>query len=170
MGSGDRSRAPCPAGVRPAKVELVRRWFRGESSPCEYLPIFWRISGVCSHGSGWLVLAREVADGGWRSSVRPEALIFAGRELLDGWSVMDRLGEITVPTLVMAGRDDFVFPPECQHELAAGNPGSQLVVIEGAGPTPRMNRQVRSSVSCGRSWPEGSVCLRWFGAKCPLRH
>ncbi len=29
---------------------------------------------------------------------------------------MDRLGEITAPTLVMAGRDDFLFPPECQRE------------------------------------------------------
>ena len=25
--------------------------------------------------------------------MRPEALIYAGRELLPGWSVMDRLGE-----------------------------------------------------------------------------
>ena len=38
-----------------------------------------------------LFVAREVADGGWRSRMRPEALIFAGRQLLDGWSVMDPL-------------------------------------------------------------------------------
>ena len=77
------------AGYSPAKVELVRRWFHGEFSPREYLPIFWRISGAYSHRSGWLALARKVADGGWRSRMRPEALIFAGRQLLDGWSVMD---------------------------------------------------------------------------------
>jgi proline iminopeptidase len=124
-------------GYSPAKVELVRRWFHGEFSPREYLPILWRISGAYSHGSGWLALAREVADGGWRSRMRPEALIFAGRQLLDGWSVMDRLGEIRVPTLVMAGREDFVFPPECQQELAAGIPGSQLVIIDGAGHNPQ---------------------------------
>jgi proline iminopeptidase len=124
-------------GYSPAKVELVRRWFHGEFSPREYLPILWRISGAYSHGSGWLALVREVADGGWRSRMRPEALIFAGRQLLDGWSVMDRLGEITVPTLVMAGREDFVFPPECQQELAAGIPGSQLVIIDGAGHNPQ---------------------------------
>ena len=76
-------------GYSPAKVELVRRWFHGEFSPREYLPIFWRISGAYSHRSGWLALARKVADGGWRSRMRPEALIFAGRQLLDGWSVMD---------------------------------------------------------------------------------
>jgi proline iminopeptidase len=46
---------------------------------------------------------------------------------------MDRLGEITVPTLVMAGRDDFLFPPEHQRELAAGIPGARLRIVEGAG-------------------------------------
>lgn len=54
--------------------------------------------------------------------MRPEALTFAGRHLLKGWTVMDRLGDITVPTLVMAGREDFVFPPEHQAQLAAGSP------------------------------------------------
>jgi proline iminopeptidase len=48
----------------------------------------------------------------------------AGRQLLKGWTVMDRLGEIKVPTLVLAGRDDFLFPPEHQAALAAGMPGS----------------------------------------------
>ena len=35
---------------------------------------------------------------------------------------MARLSDITAPTLVLAGRDDFVFPPEHQQELAAGIP------------------------------------------------
>lgn len=43
----------------------------------------------------------------------------AGRHLLKGWTVMDRLGEITVPTLIVAGRDDFLFRPGHQCELAA---------------------------------------------------
>ena len=42
--------------------------------------------------------------------------------MMQGWSVMDRLGEIRVPTLVIAGRDDFLFPPESQALLAAGIP------------------------------------------------
>lgn len=124
-------------GVSAARVELVRRWFHGEFSPREYLPMFLRIGGAYFHRSPWRALARELANGAWRSRMRPEALIFAGRQLLDGWSVTDRLSEITVPTLVMAGREDFVFPPECQEELAAGIPGSQLVVIDGAGHNPQ---------------------------------
>ena len=124
-------------GYSPAKVELVRRWFHGEFSPREYFPIFWRIGGAYIHGPAWLALGRELAHGGWRSRMRPEALIFAGRQLLDGWSVLDRLGQITAPTLVIAGREDFVFPPECQQELAAGIPGSRLVIIDGAGHNPQ---------------------------------
>lgn len=54
--------------------------------------------------------------------MRLEAMIFAGRHLLNGWTVMDRLSEIIVPTLIVAGRDDFIFPPEHQRELAAAIP------------------------------------------------
>ncbi|WP_223164048.1 alpha/beta fold hydrolase [Nocardioides mesophilus] len=123
-------------GFGPAKVELVRRWFHGEFTPREYLPIFWRISDAYVHGSGVRFLARVLAEGGWRSRVRPEALIFAGQELLAGWSVLDRLAEISVPTLVMAGRQDFVFPPECQQELADRIPGARLVIVDDAGHNP----------------------------------
>ncbi len=65
--------------------------------------------------------------------MRGEPLVFVGRDLLKGWTVMDRLGEITAPTLVMAGRDDFVFPPECQRELADGIAHTRLQIIERAG-------------------------------------
>jgi pimeloyl-ACP methyl ester carboxylesterase len=74
--------------------------------------------------------------GGWRWRPRPQALIFAGRHLLKDWTVVDRLGEIRAPTLVMAGRQDFVFPPECQSELAAGIPGARLRLIDRAGHNP----------------------------------
>jgi proline iminopeptidase len=65
--------------------------------------------------------------------MRRQALIYAAPNLLKGWTLMDRLGEISVPTLVMAGRDDFLFPPEHQVELAAGIPDARLRIIERAG-------------------------------------
>jgi len=68
--------------------------------------------------------------------MRAQPLIFNGRQLSANWSVVDRLHEITVPTLVIAGRDDFVFPPECQHELADGIPESELVIVDRAGHSP----------------------------------
>jgi pimeloyl-ACP methyl ester carboxylesterase len=123
-------------GYSPEKTELVRRWFNGEFAPKEFFPISMRIWGAYFHHPGLRVILREVIDGGWRAKMRPEAQIFAFRHLLPGWTMMDRLGEITVPTLVMAGRDDFVFPPECQRELAAGIPGARLRIVERAGHNP----------------------------------
>jgi proline iminopeptidase len=64
------------------------------------------------------------------SKLRPEALIYGASHFLKDCTVMDRLGEINVPTLVMAGREDFVFPPEHQAELAARISNARLVLIE----------------------------------------
>ena len=124
-------------GYSPAKVELVRRWFSGDFEAREYLPIFWRISGAYMPNHGFRGMVRELAEGGWRSRLRPQPFLFAGRTLLPGWSVVARLGEITAPTLVIAGREDFVFPPECQRELVDGIPGAQLALIDEAGHNPQ---------------------------------
>jgi proline iminopeptidase len=53
---------------------------------------------------------------------------------------MDRLAEIQAPTLVMAGRDDFIFPPEHQAQLAAGIPHARLRIVERAGHNPHSER------------------------------
>jgi proline iminopeptidase len=124
-------------GYSRAKVELVRRWFCGEFESREYLPIFWRISGAYMPNHGWRGMLRELAEGGWRSRIRPEPFTFAGRYLLPGWSVTARLGQITVPTLVIAGREDFIFPPKCQHELVTGIAHAQLVLVDEAGHNPQ---------------------------------
>jgi len=49
---------------------------------------------------------------------------------------MDRLGGIKVPTLLIAGREDFVYPPEHQQELAAAIPNARLKLIDHAGHNP----------------------------------
>jgi len=46
---------------------------------------------------------------------------------------LDRLGRITVPTLVIAGREDIFIPVKLSEELAAGIPNAELVVLEGGG-------------------------------------
>jgi proline iminopeptidase len=120
-------------GYSPEKVQLVRRFFNGEIEPGEMFPALMRFGDAYFYDPSPVMLACELIHGGWRSKIQPEALVFAGRHLLKGWTVMDRLGEIKVPTLVMAGRDDFLFPPEHQLELAAGIPNARLRIIERAG-------------------------------------
>ena len=61
-------------------------------------------------------------------------------QLLAGWTVMERLAEIETPTLVLAGRDDFQFPPEHQAILADRLPNAELALIERAGHNAPMER------------------------------
>jgi proline iminopeptidase len=127
-------------GFSPRIVKLARRWFNGQIEAKEFFPTLLRLGSAYDPYLGFPQLAGAIVNGQWRSKMRPEALIYAGRHLVKGWTVMDRLGEITVPTLVMAGRDDFIFPPEHQAELAAGISNARLRIIERAGHNPQLER------------------------------
>jgi len=119
-------------GFRPETVQLARRFFNGQIAPNEMLPAMMRFGKAYYHHLGPLQTARMLMSG-FRVKMRPEAQIYGFGTLLKGWSVMDRLAEIETPTLVMAGRYDFQFPPEHQEMLAAGIPNARLEIIEHAG-------------------------------------
>jgi proline-specific peptidase len=127
-------------GFDPKTVEVARRWMSGRIESKEFMPILLRLARAYNPYTSLLDVARDMLKGEWRTKMRPEALIFAGQHLTNGWTVMDRLGEISVPTLVMAGREDFLFPPEHQVELAAGIPNARLRIIERAGHNPHSER------------------------------
>lgn len=113
-------------------VKTAERFYKGEITPKEFMPSVRRLSTAYYHKIKPLKLLRDIRLG-MRIKARPEALIFGYSQLIKGWTVMDRLGEIKVPTLVMAGRDDFQFPPEHQAMLAAAIPNARLEIIERAG-------------------------------------
>jgi proline iminopeptidase len=119
-------------GYSSATVRTARRFFNGEIAPNEVFSSGLKLARAFYHRLSLGLLAREAALG-MRVKSRPEAHIFGFGQLLKGWTVMDRLGEIQVPTLVLAGRDDFEFPPEHQAVLAAGIPNAHLEIIERAG-------------------------------------
>jgi 3-oxoadipate enol-lactonase len=48
-------------------------------------------------------------------------------------SILDKLGRISAPTLVLCGREDRATTPDKSEAIAAGIAGSRLVFIEGAG-------------------------------------
>jgi proline iminopeptidase len=120
-------------GYDPQIVDLAKRWLNGEVPPRESFRTLMKLGNAYNPYSGMRFLAREMLHGAWRSKLRPEALIFAAHHLLKGWTVMDRLGAIKAPTLVIAGEDDFIFPPEHQAELAAAIPNARLMLIAHAG-------------------------------------
>ena len=119
-------------GYSAETVETARRFFNGEIAPREMVPAMIKFAGAYNHNLSPLQQLRAIILG-LRMKTRPEALIFGYSQLAKGWSVMDRLGEIQVPTLVLAGRHDFQFPPEHQAELAAGIDNARLEIIEEAG-------------------------------------
>ena len=126
-------------GYSPRTVAVARRFYRGRIARKDFVRASFRLMPAYDHRFSLVRLAREMLEGGWRTEMRPEALIFGG-QMMRGWSVMDRLGEIRVPTLVAAGHDDFLFPPESQALLAAGIPDARLRIIERAGHNPQSER------------------------------
>jgi proline iminopeptidase len=126
-------------GYGTEKAELVWRWFDGDFAPKDMFRILMRLGPLYDPHMN-LVAAARMMFRERHSKLAPEALIFAGQTLHEGWTVVDRLGEITAPTLVIAGRDDFVYPPECQRELAEGIPNARLTFIDRAGHNPHDER------------------------------
>lgn len=136
-------------GFRPEIVDLSRRFLNGQIEPNEMLPSLMKLGNAYNPYTGLRQLPHMISMG-LRVKLRPEALIFAASHFLKGWTVMDRLGEIQAPTLVIAGREDFQFPPEHQEELAAGIPNSRLVLVDRAGHNPHDERpaEVIEAVKC----------------------
>jgi pimeloyl-ACP methyl ester carboxylesterase len=126
-------------GYSAAAVQKARRFFNGQLKPRQVLPAALRFMSAYYYHFSLLALARQMIRGP-RVKMRPEAVIFGFGQLLPGWTVMDRLDEITVPTLVLAGRHDFQFPPEHQAILADRIPNAQLEIIERAGHNAPMER------------------------------
>jgi pimeloyl-ACP methyl ester carboxylesterase len=62
-------------GYSPKKMELARRWFNGEFTPHEHVPMAMRIGPAYYHHPSLWLMAREEIQGGWRTKYRPQALI-----------------------------------------------------------------------------------------------
>jgi pimeloyl-ACP methyl ester carboxylesterase len=58
----------------------------------------------------------------------------------DAFDVMDRIGNIVVPTLVVVGTDDRMTPPKYAAFLHRSIQGSRLVTIDGSGHVPHLER------------------------------
>jgi pimeloyl-ACP methyl ester carboxylesterase len=119
-------------GYRAAAVRAARRFFTGQLAPREVMPTALKFFLAYYYRPNLLALAGDVLFGP-RPVFQPEAHVFGFSQLYPGWSVMDRLAEIQIPTLVLSGRFDFLFPPEHQAALAAGIPNARLEIIENAG-------------------------------------
>lgn len=123
---------------RPA-VRAARRFYSGRLAPEEVRPTVLRFFRAYFYRFNLATLPGALLSG-IRLRMRPEAFVFGARVLQTGWTVMDRLHEIEVPTLVLGGRQDFLFPPEHQAILADRLPDARLEIVELAGHAPHAER------------------------------
>lgn len=91
-------------------LDLVTRWLWAEGAPAELMR-----KGREAMGK----IPAEVLRGDWGAC--------------DAFDVMDRLGEITAPTLVVAGTADRLTPLKYGQYLAAHIPNARLVTVKGGG-------------------------------------
>jgi pimeloyl-ACP methyl ester carboxylesterase len=78
----------------------------------------------------------------WRSQflmTSREAYVHLAQALAQRQPLLDRLDAIEVPTLIVCGENDAPFLGPCQR-IHARMPGSELVVIPGAGHTPQIEK------------------------------
>lgn len=126
-------------GYNLSAVQAARRFYNGQVTVSEYFPTVFKFFRAYYYRINLLRMLRDIVSGP-HAKFRPEATIFGYSQLLDGWSVMDRLSEIKTPALVMAGRHDFLFPPEHQAILADRLANANLLLIERAGHNPQVEQ------------------------------
>jgi proline iminopeptidase len=122
-------------GFDPEVVDLCRRYFNGLIEPKEMFPSLMKLSKAYNPYTSLSQLP-HMLFWGLQTKLQPETFVYSASHFLKGWSVKSRLGEIKVPTLVMSGRQDFIYPPEHQEELATCISNARLVIIDRAGHNP----------------------------------
>ncbi|NES03056.1 MAG: alpha/beta fold hydrolase [Okeania sp. SIO2F4] len=68
-----------------------------------------------------------------RTILSPDAINVAFGGFLRSYNVLDQLHKITAPTLVIAGKHDWICPPELSEEIAKAIPNADLRIFENSG-------------------------------------
>jgi proline iminopeptidase len=110
--------------------EVCRQLWAGELNTVEKLRHYYDVMGPMYARKFDAVAARPARE---RGILTPEALnrAFApGGFLQNGYDLRPELRRITAPTLILAGRHDWICPPEFSEEIHRLIPGSDLRVFE----------------------------------------
>jgi proline iminopeptidase len=83
--------------------------------------------------------AARVAAATYRADTHNQA--FSGN--LPNYDLTGRLHEITVPTLIVVGRHDWITPVAASEEIKAGIPHAEMVIFEHSGHSPQLEENER---------------------------
>lgn len=91
---------------------------------------------------------------GMMEETGPEAFVRQQRAIMGRMDSRPGLGAVAVPTLVLAGDEDEITPPELAHELSEAIPGAVLEIVEGCGHLSTLEQPEAVNAALGR-WLAG---------------
>lgn len=136
-GLGELALTGIARALRRMSPRLVRRfwgWYLRRPQAVDHLLTDDRIA---DHGA---MLSTPAYRAAYLSALRSVAGM---HRLRDGVVVEDRLKELTMPTLLIWGRHDHIFPPGHAEAAQRRIPGAQLEIFEQSGHTPQMEEPDR---------------------------
>jgi proline iminopeptidase len=116
----------------PEQIAAVPEIFEGRIDRDEQLGPWWEVMNPLYYYR-W---DEKYGEGKERSRSNAALMAHMWQNVMPSYDVKPRLGEITVPTLVIGGRHDWVTPYPQSEIIAAGIPGSELVIFEESGHLP----------------------------------
>ena len=136
-GIGELALSGTARALRRMNPRLIRRlwgWYLSRPGSIEQILSDDRIAnhremlGMPAYRAAYLSALRSVAG---------------MRRVRDGVLVEDRLGDLSMPTLLVWGRHDHIFPPSHAEEAARRIPDAGFEIFEDSGHTPQMEEPER---------------------------
>jgi pimeloyl-ACP methyl ester carboxylesterase len=78
-----------------------------------------------------------------RAMTAPPKTIYADFQANNGFDVMERIGNISAPALVIGADEDRMAPPKFSEFMAQKIPGARLVILNGCGHYPQVEEEAR---------------------------
>jgi pimeloyl-ACP methyl ester carboxylesterase len=120
--------------LRPATIRRFWGWYLRRPSRVDTI---WSDERIANHGT--LLSTRE-----YRAAYLSALRSIAGqRQLRGGVAVEDRLSELAMPTLLIWGRHDHIFPPSHAESAKAKLRNGRVEIFDGSGHTPQMEEPER---------------------------
>jgi pimeloyl-ACP methyl ester carboxylesterase len=118
----------------PATIRRFWGWYLRRPSRVDTI---WSDERIANHGT--LLSTRE-----YRAAYLSALRSIAGmRQLRGGVAVEDRLSELGMPTLLIWGRHDHIFPPSHAESAKAKLRNGRVEIFDGSGHTPQMEEPER---------------------------
>jgi proline iminopeptidase len=116
-------------GYTPSQVDAARQLFTGDLPPRKLPMTMINLRKAYTYDQSLWMQLRVLANT-LRMRSRADACMYGFGTLLKDWKTLNRFGDIKIPVLLLAGTEDFQFPPEHQKRMKAKLSNVTYVPIE----------------------------------------